>query len=73
MEEPVWKVMSTLPSKMPSKCEPVPTVMAPATTHTMLRASAPPASVICFAFDIVSVPETWKIQAGYVFILNDEL
>ena len=62
-----------LPSKMPSKCEVVPTVMAPATTHTMLRASAPPASVICFAFDITTVPETWKIQAGDGFTLNDDL
>jgi hypothetical protein len=72
MDEPVWKVMPVLPSKMPSKCELVPTVMAPETTHTMLRGSAPPASVIRFAFDIVSVPETWKIQAGHGFPLNDE-
>jgi len=62
--------MPVLPSKMPSKCEVVPTVTAPATTHTMLRARAPPASVICFAFDIMSVPETWKIQAGHG---NDEV
>jgi len=73
MEEPVWKAIPELPSKMPSKCDVVPTVMAPATTHQMLRASAPPASVTCFPFDIVSVPETWKIQAGYGFILNDAL
>jgi len=73
MEEPVWKAMPVLPSRIPSKCEPVPTVMAPETTHTMLRASAPPTSVIRFAFDIVSVPETWKIQAVYGFILNDAL
>ena len=73
MEEPVWKVMPVLPSKMPSKCDVVPTVMASETTHKMLRASAPPASVICFPFDIMSVPETWKIQAGYGYILNDEL
>ena len=65
--------MPVLPSKIPSKCEVVPTVMAPETTHKTLRACAPPASVICFPFDIVSVPETWKIQAGYGCILNDEL
>ena len=71
IEEPVWKVMSVLPSKMPSKCEVVPTVTAPETTHKTLRACAPPASVIRFPFDVVSVSETWKIQAGYSFILNE--
>lgn len=61
---PVCKVMAVLPRITPSMCEPAAAVTEPATTQTMLLASAPPARVILLPAAIVRVPATWKIQVS---------
>lgn len=67
-ELPVTNVTAVFPKITPSICAPACAVTSPATTHTMFRASAPPASVTRCAAAMPRLPAIWKIHAVRVLV-----